>query len=476
MNLILKIIAGPLAFGLILLFSNDSLPDDAWSVIGVAAWMLIWWVSEAVPIAVASLLPVLLFPMTGVMDIKAATAPYGSHYVFLFLGGFILAIGLEKWNLHKRIALGIVNLTGDSANRIILGFMLASALLSMWISNTATTLMMLPIATSVIGLLVGKDSKGMRRFSLAMLLGVAYAANVGGIATIIGTPPNAAMAGIIEENYGIAIGFLEWMQIGLPFSLLMLGLVFLILVFVIYPNKIGKFQEAADLIDRERASLGKWNRGQFMVIGAFALTALLWITRSPLNELLKTFSSIQLSDAGIAIGGSMLLFVLFPGGEKREPLLKWDEARKLPWGILLLFGGGLALAAGFKQSGLVEIIASAFDGLGTAHLILMVIVLTFVSLFLTELMSNLALVNVFVPVVAAIAIGFGESPLLLAVPVTLAASCAFMFPMSTPPNAIVFASGHIKIAQMARAGILLNLVAVVVTAVFCYFVLDWWLV
>lgn len=472
---LLRLIAGPLAFAIILLSSNDSLPADAWSVIAVAAWMLIWWVSEAVPIAVASLLPILLFPLTGVMDIQAACAPYGSHYVFLFLGGFILALGLEKWNLHKRIALGIVNLTGDSANRIILGFMLATALLSMWISNTATTLMMLPIATSVIGLLVGENSKGMRRFSLAMLLGIAYAANVGGIATLIGTPPNAAMAGIISDNYNIEIGFMEWMQIGLPFSLIMLLLVFVIMVFVIYPNRIGKFQEAADLIDRERLALGKWNTGQILVLCAFATTAILWITRSPLNTFLKKFSSIQLSDSGIAIGGSMLLFVLFSGKDKKEPLLSWDDARRLPWGILLLFGGGLSLASGFKASGLVEIIASGFDGLGGTHFIILVIALTFVSLFLTELMSNLALVNVFVPVVAAIAFGFGESPLLLAVPVTLAASCAFMFPMSTPPNAIVFASGRISIAQMARAGVLLNLVAVLVTAVFCYFVLDWWL-
>jgi sodium-dependent dicarboxylate transporter 2/3/5 len=467
------LIAGPALFFLLTVAQPDSIPDAGWDVIRVAVWMLVWWVTEAVHLAVPSLLPILLFPLLGVMDVTEACRPYGSKFVFLFFGGFVIALAMEKWHVHRRIALGIVRLTGNGANRIILGFMLASGLLSMWISNTATTVMMLPIAVSVIALLTSEGGgKGHRNFSIAIMLGIAYAANVGGVATLVGTPPNAAMAGILFENYNIEIGFMQWMKIGVPVSIVMLFLVYFFLVRLVYPNKLGKFTKGTELINSELKKMGRWTEPQIGVIGVFILTAMLWIFRQPIN---KALPFIDITDTGIAIFAAVLLFVLpshFKGGEF---ILKWKDTEKLPWGILLLFGGGLSLAGGFKATGLIELIAGGFSDFPSGQLLLFILLLAFVALYLTELMSNLALVNIFVPIVAAVGFGAGESPLLFAVPVTIASSCAFMFPMSTPPNAIVFASGHIRISQMARAGVWLNLVAVVVVTLLCYLFLDKWI-
>ncbi|MFT4679422.1 MAG: sodium-dependent dicarboxylate transporter 2/3/5 [Flavobacteriales bacterium] len=472
----LGLLLGPGLFFLLMLTSPEGLSVEAWAVVRVAIWMLVWWVSEAVPLAVTSLLPILLFPMLGVMGINDACKPYGSKFIFLFMGGFVLALAMEKWNVHKRIALGVVRLTGNKANRIIFGFMLSSWLLSMWISNTATTVMMLPIATSVVGLLFAKgqkNDKGAQNFSLTMMLGIAYAANVGGIATLVGTPPNAAMAGALQETYDIEIGFMEWMLFALPFSIIMLGVVFFILVKFVYPNRLGDFQAAKELIQSEWDKLGAVTTQQRAVLIVFVLTACLWIFRGPLQGLMP--AGVILTDSGIAIFSAILLFVLPSKLGESTPLLEWKDTEKLPWGILLLFGGGLSLANGFKTTGLIEVIANQFSGFGAGEVLLLILALTFVALFLTELMSNLALVNVFVPMVAALSVGGGQSPLLFAVPVTIAASCAFMFPMSTPPNAIVFASGYIRIPQMAKAGIFLNLAAVGLVTLFCYFGLEKWI-
>jgi solute carrier family 13 (sodium-dependent dicarboxylate transporter), member 2/3/5 len=465
-----KIVGGPLVFLLILMVPMD-MPTDAKRVIGVAAWMLVWWVLEAVPIAVTALLPILLFPLTGVLTVEEATAPYGSRYVFLFLGGFIIALALEKWKVHKRIALSIVRLTGDGAKRIVLGFMLASAFLSMWISNTATTLMMLPIAASVVTLLQDDsktDKKESSKFALVLMLSIAYAANIGGIATLVGTPPNAAMAGILSDQYGIEVGFMEWMAIGLPFSAVVLWLTYLLLTRVIYPIRIGRFSGGAALIKTELQKLGKTSVSEQRVLMVFVITAALWVFRSPLN---KTLGS-DLDDTIIAIIGAVLLFVL-PSGtvdedDKPQRLLDWPDTQKLPWGILLLFGGGLALAKAFDQSGVVDMIASGFESWDPSYTWLLIVAMTVLALFLTELMSNLALVNIMVPVAAAIGVGMGYEPMLLAIPVTLASSCAFMLPMATPPNAIVFASGYIRIPQMARAGVLLNICAAIVAVIYLY--------
>jgi sodium-dependent dicarboxylate transporter 2/3/5 len=467
------LIAGPIAFLLLNLAQWSNIGTEASQVIAVAAWMIIWWIFEAVPLAVTALLPVVLFPLTGISNVKEATAPYGDRFVFLFLGGFMLALAMEKWDLHKRIALRIVLISGSSALRIIMGFMIATAFLSMWISNTATTLMMLPIAASVIGLVKGKieDPKMAKKFAVVLLLSIAYAANCGGIATLVGTPPNLAMAGAISEGYGIKIGFLEWMVIGLPFSLLMLTLTYFLLTRVLHKVRIPDFEGGKELIQSEYKKLGALSGAERLVLWVFIGTALLWVTKSFINSIQNV---IQLNDTSIAIFSAILLFI-FNAGKGKGKLLTWEDTSRLPWGILLLFGGGLNLANAFKSSGLMEFVAGLFIDQTLFGILGMMLILTVIALFLTEVMSNLALVVVFVPVVAAIADGMGLSPLQFAVPVTLAASCAFMFPMATPPNAIVFATGEISIPQMARTGLVLNIVAAVVATLFCSLVLEPWL-
>lgn len=463
---------GPVIFAAGLFFQPDGLSPEAWKVICMAGLMLVWWVSEAVPLPVTALLPVLLLPLLGVMSIGEATAPYASDIVFLFLGGFILALAIEKWNLHRRIALNIVCLTGTGSNRIVLGFMLATAVLSMWISNTAAAVMMLPIATSVVSLLVRDDEgneEGVRKFALVLMLGIAYSANIGGTATLIGTPPNIVMAGILENNHGINVGFLDWMKVGLPFAVVMLFVSYWLLTKVLYPIKWIGFGDALQVIQKELLALGKMSTQEKRVLAVFGLTAFLWIFRKLINENITLF---ELTDSGIAIFAGIILFVVFAGNEEKGALLKWRDTRNLPWGILLLFGGGLSLANALNEVGLIQMIGDAFAYVDTVQTVWIVLSLAAVSLLMTEFMSNVALTSVLIPVVAAIAIGMGEDVLAFAVPVTLAASCAFMMPMSTPPNAIVFASNRVTVAQMFRAGILHNVAAIVLIWLFCTYVLP----
>ena len=335
--------AGPLLFGVMQCFAGDALSVEQWFVVSTATWMLVWWLTEAVPIPVTALLPIVLFPLGGVLDVQGVCNSYGHKLVFLFLGGFLLALGIEKWGLHKRIALGIISRTGDRANHVILGFMLASAFLSMWISNTATTVMMLPIATSVIGVLLSPNSKitgrQQRVFALTLMLGVAYAANIGGIGTLIGTPPNIAMKGALEDSYGISISFAHWMVLATPFSIVLLLLTFFILTRVIYRNGIGAFEGAKALIQEQLKSLGKMGKGEKRVLMVFICTAALWILRGALNGWIKDLGfNVALSDTAIAIAAGMSLFML-PAGSEKKKLMTWDDTRSLPWGILLLFGG-----------------------------------------------------------------------------------------------------------------------------------------
>ncbi len=447
----------------------EVLGEPAWKAIAVACFMLVWWVTEAVPIPVAALLPLVLLPLLGIMDIKAAASPYAHPIVFLFMGGFMVALAMERWNLHRRIALNIVKITGTNANGIILGFMLATALLSMWISNTATTVMMLPIAISVINLLskskTDHKGKGMRNFSISMMLGIAYAANVGGTATIIGTPPNSFLAGHIAETYGYEISFAKWMIMGVPFATILIALTYFFLVKFLYPNRLGEFEGAQKLIEDEVEKLGKLGRGERLVLVVFLGTALAWMMRVPINSLFQYFEfPIKLSDTGIAMIATISLFVIPLDLKFERFVMEWKDTEKLPWGILLLFGGGLSLAGALSATGLIDLIGAQFEAVGNTGF-LIILGLTAVSLFLTEVMSNIALVTIFLPVIGGIALGTGINPLYLMIPVTLAASCAFMLPMSTPPNAIVFASGHLTVAQMVRAGVILNVIAIFLIAV-----------
>ncbi|MDA0278335.1 MAG: DASS family sodium-coupled anion symporter [Bacteroidetes bacterium] len=452
---------GPIFLLLILLWPEPLLSTQGDAVIAVALWMVTWWLTEAVSISVTALLPLLLFPLLDIMPIAEVGNNYGSPIIFLFFGGFVMALALEKVNLHRRIALNIIRITGTTPNKVVLGFMIATASLSMWISNTATAVVMLPIAMSVIKLLIDDldgFTKKDRNFAVSVLLGIAFSANAGGIATVIGTPPNSILIGLLENEYQIEISFLKWMVFALPFSIIMIGLSYITLVHLIFPSKGLNFSASNEVIKEELRKLGPTRSKEKMVLGIFAVTVSLWIFRTLINSV---FPSLGLSDTMISMFAAISLFAVPFNLKKGDFILDWKDTEKLAWGILILFGGGLALAKGMSVSGIVDqvsqsIAAGNFSITATASLLILLM------LFMTELMSNVALVAVLAPVVAGIAIGLGIPMVYLLIPVTMASSCAFMLPMATPPNAIVFASGFIEVKDMVKAGILLNLVAVLI--------------
>lgn len=469
------LLAGPVVFFLLIYFPfSEDLSVEANKVIAVAGLMLCWWITEAIPIAATALVPMVFFPLIGVFDMKTAAAPYSSPIVYLFMGGFVIALAMEKWNLHRRIALRIVKLTGTNANGIIWGFMLATALLSMWISNTATTVMMLPIAGSVIGILISGKSKklekGQRNFALAIMIGIAYAANIGGIATLVGTPPNVVFRGFMETTYQVEVPFATWMLVGFPYAAFFLVIAYFVLVKLMYPNKLGRFEGSSELISEEYKKLGSMSKQEKQTALIFFLTAFFWVFRTQIDPLI---SFIELSDPTIAMFAALTVFFIPYGFKKGEFLLEWKDTGKLPWGILLLFGGGLSLAGAMQQTGIIDFIGNAIAENNQLGNLAVISILIAVMLFMTEVMSNVALVTVLLPVVGGIAQGLGIQPLLAAIPVTIASSCAFMLPMATPPNAIVFASGHIKVSQMVRAGFLLNILAILLLIVMYQTVIPW---
>lgn len=443
------------------------------AVLAVAVWMVLWWITEAVSISVTALLPLLLFPILKILPIAEVGASYGSPIVFLFFGGFVMALALEKVNLHKRIALTIIKLTGTTPNKVVLGFMLATGLLSMWISNTASTVVMLPIAMSVIGLLI-HDADGMtqkdRNFALSVMLGIAFSANAGGIATVIGTPPNSVMIGLLENEYHIEISFLKWMVIGLPFSAVMIFMSYWVLVKWMFPSRGLQFGATKTVIHDELQKLGPISGKEKQVLTIFGITVFLWIFRTLINHL---FPALGLTDTLISMFGAIAMFAVPFNLKKGDFILEWSDTSKLAWGILVLFGGGLALAQGMSVSGIVDMVA---NGIAESHIgiLFTASLLIILMLFMTELMSNVALVAVLAPVIAGIALGLNLPVLYLLIPVTMASSCAFMLPMATPPNAIVFASGYIKVSQMARVGLVLNLISVVLLIVMFQWVIPNW--
>lgn len=455
----LGLLLGPILFFVFTNLPSTIVSEKGDAVIAVALWMVIWWITEAVSISVTALLPLVLFPLLDIMPIGEVGANYGSPIIFLFFGGFVLALALENVNLHKRIALTIIKITGTTPNKVVLGFMIATASLSMWISNTASTVVMLPIAMSVIGLLINDAdgfTKNDRNFALSVMLGIAFSANAGGIATVIGTPPNSVMIGLLENEYNIEISFLKWMVIGVPFSTVMIAISYFVLVKWMFPNKQLKFTASKEVINTELQKLGPMSGKEKMVLSIFGVTVFLWIFRTLIN---KIFPGLGLSDTIISMLAAISLFSIPYNLKKGDFLIKWKDTQRLAWGILILFGGGLALAKGMSVSGIVDLVAHTIAA-SEISILLTAVLLIFLMLFMTELMSNVALVAVLAPVVAGIAIGLEIPILYLLIPVTIASSCAFMLPMATPPNAIVFASGYIKVHQMARVGIILNLIAV----------------
>jgi solute carrier family 13 (sodium-dependent dicarboxylate transporter), member 2/3/5 len=461
---------GPVLLALtIVLPAPAGLSAEAWKTAGVTLLMISWWVTETVPIPVTALLPLICFPLLGILGMEAAAAPYANPVVFLFLGGFLLARAVEKWGLHRRAALFVVGRAGTEPARLVGGFMLASALLSMWISNTATTIMMLPIGVSLIGLMEGTAPDQERRsssFALAMMLGIAYGASIGGVGTLIGTPPNALLAGFMLENYDFRVGFLDWMLIGLPVVAVFLPLAWLVLTRLVFAVDRVAIPGAEAIIAHEISQLGPPSRGERMVGAVFVLTALAWVSRPLLERWLP-----GLTDTGIAIAAAILLFVLPVHPSKGEYLLDWKTAEGLPWGVLLLSGGGLSLAAAVASTGLAAWTGEGLAQLGDFPVIVLMLAVTLVLVFLTEIMSNTAALAAFLPVIAALSLGLGAHPMMLAVPAAIGASCAFMLPMATPPNAIVFGSGRVTIPQMARAGIVLNLVVIALIPVLAWVLL-----
>ena len=439
---------------------QETMPHNAWIVAGVGLWMAMWWSTEAIPVAATAFIPLVSFPLLQVMPVKAVAQSYAHPTIFLFLGAFLLALSVEKWALHRRIALNVLVRTGTDGRKLILGFMVAGALLSMWMTNTSTAMMLLPIATSVAAMVVEKSSgvsdDDKRAFQVALLLALAYATTIGGMSTIIGTPPNVLLAGFMEETYGIQIAFFDWMLIGLPLALVLLPLGWVVLTRVAFRVDVPASPEVADVIHSMREEMGAMTSPQRRVGLLFLTVVALWMARKWLNEVPGLEG---LSDAGIVMAAALLLFVIPSGNGSPARLMQWDDVARLPWGVLILFGGGLALAAQVSGSGLAVWLGESLlpvAGLGT---LVLVAAAAGLVVFLTELTSNLATAATFLPVVAAIAAQSGIEPLVLCVPVTLAASCAFMLPVATPPNAIVFSSGALTIPQMIRAGILMNIIA-----------------
>ena len=464
------LLGGVMLFGLMRVVPGpDGLSPEGWTAAAVAVLMAVWWLTEAVPIPVTALLPLVLFPVTGLATMQDAATPYANEVIFLFMGGFFLATAMEKWQVHRRLALGIMARVGTSPRRLVLGFMVATGFISMWINNTATTAMMLPIALAV-GAMFRPDGDEGRigapyNFGIALMLGIAYASSIGGVATLIGTAPNALFAAAAFELEGLRIGFVEWMIVGVPVAATMIPLAWLVLVRIYPPGALRG--DAAAVLEREMNSLGPPNRGERFVTATFAVTVLAWLLRAPKDVGAFTVPGVAtllpgVTDATIAITAAVVLFVVPVGERWSEPALDWATASRIPWGVLLLFGGGLSLADAMADTGLAAWIGGSVAALSGAPTVVMVGAAVALFIFLTEVTSNTAVTAMAMPVMAGVAVTLGLPPAALMAAVAISCSMAFMLPAGTPPNAIVFSSGYLTIGQMARVGLWVNLLAIVV--------------
>jgi sodium-dependent dicarboxylate transporter 2/3/5 len=466
-------VMGPVIFlGMLLLgHEQDAMSVAAWRVAAAGLWMAVWWATEAVPVPVTALLPLIAFDPLGVSSIRDAAAPYAHPTIFLFLGGFTMALALERCGLHRRIALAVIDRVGTDGRQLVGGFMLVCAVLSMWMTNTSTTMMLLPIVLSVAAVISENvpdlSPETQRNFKIAILLGLAYAASIGGLATLIGTPPNALLMGFMAENYGIEISFARWMLVGVPVSFVMLPLAWLLLTRVIFRFEVPATEAVKTHLHGLREQMGPMSSAERRVGAIFIVLILSWMFRKPVTNVLGITG---VSDAGIVLAAVLVLFVL-PSGDIRNPrLMTWDYATRLPWGVLILFGGGLSLAAAVSESGLALWLGEQLAPLNAWGIAALVVASVALVIFLTELTSNLATTATLLPVMGAIAVQAGVPPIMLTVPITIAASCAFMLPVATPPNAIVFSTGEISIPQMVRAGIALNLIGIAVISLIALFV------
>ena len=466
------LILGPVVFIItIFFFKPEGLSIEGNAILASTLWIAIWWISEAVPYAITSLLPIILFPLTGALGLVETSASYGHRYIFLYIGGFILAIAIERWGLHKRIALNTIKFIGTNIKSIILGFMVATAFLSMWISNTAASVMMLPIGMSIISQLVDNPNSienENKVFAKKLMLSIAYSASIGGVATLIGTPPNLILAGIVEETYGIEITFSKWLMFGFPISLVLLFICWKYLTQFTFSIKQKSFPGGKLEIEKQIINLGKMSYEEKIILFIFILTALAWTLRS---FLLENFIP-NIDDTIIALISALILFIIPASKEKNRKLINWKEAVRLPWEILLLFGGGLAIAQGFTTSGLSNWIGSQLTLFEGASIFILLLFLIAIVNFLTEITSNLATTAMILPVLAPLALIIEVNPLILMVGATVAASCAFMLPVATPPNALVFGSGHLTIPNMIKTGIWMNLLSILLLTLIVYFFLP----
>lgn len=471
---------GPALFVLMLVApAPNGMSLEAQKMAAVALLMATWWMCESIPIPITSLLPIPLFPLLGIMHTKKAAAPYASHLIFLFMGGFMIALAMQRWHLHRRIAMNIVRAVGFSPGRLIFGFMVATATLSAFVSNTATAVMMMPIGLAIIDHVVREGKKeGLDKeidftpeqfaFGLNLMLGIAYAASIGGMATLIGTPPNTVLAGYLTKAFGYEISFVQWLKVGVPLVVIMLPLTWLWLTRIANPLKLKKVPGGAELIEEELRDMGPMSAGERYTLIVFLLTACGWIFRKKLGILFPDPKLV--TDAAIAMTGATVLF-LIPINLKRSLfVMDWHWASKLPWGVLILFGGGLSMASGFKATGLANWIGQQVSHLDQAPILLLIFAVAALIIFLTELTSNTATSAMAMPLLAAVAVGLGQSPLLLCIPAAIAASCAFMLPVATPPNAIVYGSGYVTIPQMVRSGMGLNIISILMVVVLTWFV------
>lgn len=471
---LIGLILGPLFFILTLLFFQpEGLSTEARGVLASTLWIATWWITEAIPIPATSLLPLVLFPLTKGLDAKSTASSYGDETIFLFMGGFIIALALEKWNLHRRIAISIIAMVGTNMDRIVLGFMIATGFLSMWISNTATAMMMIPIGLAIINQVadalkndptIDTSPQGFA-FGKALMLGIAYSASLGGIGTLIGTPPNTLLAGAINKMFDVELSFAGWMLFGVPFAWIFMFFTWFYLVKIAFPSKLKTLPGGREVIDKQKRDLGKASIEEILVLIIFVLAAFSWITRSfLLNKVID-----GLTDGMIAIIFAIILFMIPSVNRKGDRLMDWNTAVKLPWGILLLFGGGLAIASGFVKTGLSEWIGSQLMGLDGVSVLVMIFLVAALVLALTEITSNTATASMMYPIMASLGIALGVHPYALMIAAGVAASCAFMLPVATPPNAAVFGSGYLKITDMMRAGFALNIFGVIFITLLIYF-------
>ncbi|WP_134702843.1 DASS family sodium-coupled anion symporter [Ammoniphilus sp. YIM 78166] len=471
---LIGLILGPLLFVLIMMFfSPEGLEDKARAVLATTLWVAVWWITEAIPIPVTSLLPLILLPITQAVSGADAASAYGDPIIFLFLGGFLIALAMERWNLHKRIAIIIVSIIGASPKRIVLGFMLATGFLSMWVSNTAAVMMMIPIGTAITYQAMSsvKKAKGengsLKTFEKAVIFGIGFAGTIGGFGTLIGTPPNIILAATIQKLYGVEISFASWLFFAAPIALILIFFTWYYLVTVAFPVKLQELPGGKALIDEEREKLGTMSFEEKAVLSVFTFAAFMWISRT----FLWTDLIPGISDTMIAIFAGILLF-LIPSKNQGGKLLDWNVSRELPWGVLLLFGGGLAIAGGFKETGLADWIGGQLIVLNGMNFLLIILLTTALVLFLTEITSNTATATMILPILASLALAINVHPFALMVPAAMAANCAFMLPVGTPPNAIIYATEKITISEMVRSGFWINILAIVLIVGAVYFSLP----